>query len=208
MHAIKFLKFLLVLALAGAGAVMAAELSAEDLSRIGQKLDTSAVLRGEFEQSKTLKGFKKPLVSRGNFVMARAKGVQWLTTQPFASTLVITADRLVTQGEGGAGQKMDTRQESGLRAFNETLMAVLMGDVKVLATRFKVEGTQEASGWRLSLVPRDAALLALIARIDIEGDQVVRAIQLHERSGDTNSIRFFAHKNSGLTAAEIGRFGA
>ncbi|MBT9570797.1 MAG: outer membrane lipoprotein carrier protein LolA, partial [Pseudomonas umsongensis] len=176
--------------------------------RIGKKLDTSPVLRGECEQSKTLKGFKKPLVSRGNFVMTRARGVQWLTTQPFASTLVITADRLVTQGEGGAGQKMDTRQEPGLRAFNETLMAVLMGDVKVLAARFKVEGTQDASGWRLSLVPRDATLLAPIARIDIEGDQVVRTIQLHEGSGDTNSIRFFGHKNSGLTTVEIGRFGA
>ncbi|MBC7919169.1 MAG: outer membrane lipoprotein carrier protein LolA [Rhodoferax sp.] len=206
MHAMKFLKFLLILALSGPGAVMAVELSAEELNRIGQKLDTSPVLRGEFEQSKTLKGFKKPLVSRGNFVMARAKGVQWLTTQPFASTLVITADRLVTQGEGGAAQKMDTRQEPGLRAFNETLMAVLIGDVKVLATRFKVEGTQDASGWRLSLVPRDAALLSLIARIDIEGDQVVRAIQLHEGSGDTNRIRFFSHKNSALTTAEIGRF--
>lgn len=208
MRVVKFLRLLLVLALAGTGAVIAAELSAEDLNRIGQKLDTSAVLRGEFEQSKTLKGFKKPLVSRGNFVMARAKGVQWLTTQPFASTLVVTADRLVTQGEGGAAQKMDTRQEPGLRAFNEALMAVLMGDVKVLAARFKVEGTQDASGWRLSLVPREAALLALIARIDIEGDLVVRAIQLHEGSGDTNSIRFFGHKNSALTAAETGRFGA
>jgi hypothetical protein len=208
MRAINFLQLLLVLALTGFSAAMAAELSTQDLNRIGQKLDTSAVLRGEFEQTKTLKGFKKPLVSRGSFVMARAKGVQWLTSHPFASTLVIDADRMVTLGEGNPGQKMDVRQEPGLRAFNEILMAVLVGDMRVLATRFRVEGSQDASGWSISLVPRDATLLALIDRIDVQGDQVVRVIQLHEGSGDTSSIRLFGHQNSGLTAIESERFGS
>ncbi len=45
-----------------------------------------AVLRGEFEQTKTIKGFKRPLVSKGSFVMAAGKGVLWVTAQPFAST--------------------------------------------------------------------------------------------------------------------------
>lgn len=212
MRGVSLLRAFVILALAWGSVTtaQAAELSTESLASIGQRLDNAPVLRGEFEQSKTLKGFKRPLVSRGNFVMARAKGVQWLTTRPFASTLVITADRLVTLGEGGSAQRMDIRQEPGLRAVNETLMALLMGDVKVLAVRFKVEGVvnvPNGQGWRLSLVPRDAALLALIARIEIDGVQHVLNIALHEASGDTNSIRFFDHKNSPLTAIEIGRFG-
>lgn len=207
MRAVIWLRALLLVgACAAAQLALAAELSPEALTSIGLRLDQAPVLRGEFEQSKTLKGFKKPLLSRGSFVMARARGVQWLTTQPFASTLVVTADRLTTLDATGSGQKMDARQEPGLRAFNETLMAVLMGDVKVLATRFKVEGSQDAQGWRLTLVPRDAGLLALMTRIEIEGDQHVRAIQWHEASGDSNSVRFFGHKNTALTAIELGRF--
>jgi len=209
MPALSFLRLFLVLALTwiSTNVALSAELSSEALNRIGQRLDTAAVLRGEFEQSKTLKGFKKPLVSRGNFVIARAKGVQWLTAQPFASTLIITAERFVTLSEGETRQKVDPKQEPGLRAFNETLMALLMGDLKLLAVRFKVGGVQDAKGWRLSLEPREVALLALIARIEIEGDQHVTSIRLHETSGDTNSILFFSHKNSSLTVTEIERFG-
>ena len=206
MHRLNFLRTLLALSCFWLAGVYAAELPPEALIPIGKQLDNSAVLRGEFEQTKTIKGFKKPLVSRGGFVIARGKGVQWATTQPFASTLVITADRLVTINEGGGGQKMDTRQEPGLRAFNETLMAVLMGDIKVLAARFKVEGSVQDTRWHLILTPRDASLAALIARIDIEGDTQVRAIQLHEGAGDTSRLRFFNHKADVLSSAETGRF--
>ena len=200
-------KFLLGLLLAWAAAAQAAELPPEALAGIGQQLDQALVLRGEFEQNKTIKGFKKPLLSRGSFVIARGKGVQWLTAQPFASTLVITPDRLVTINEAGGGQKMDAKQEPGLRAFNETLLGLLGGDVKLLATRFKTEGSAPPGGpWKLSLTPRDAALAALIARIEIEGDQHVRAILLQEASGDLTRIRFSRHQAGSLSAAETGRF--
>jgi hypothetical protein len=65
----------------------AADLQAEVLKR----LDASPVLQGEFEQSKSLKGFKNPLVSKGEFLLARSQGIVWETKQPFASTLVITS---------------------------------------------------------------------------------------------------------------------
>src|SRR5437868_5861786 len=56
---------------------------ATDFTRLlHERLKTAPVLKGEFEQTKTLKGFKNPLVSRGEFLVARGQGVWWHTRQP------------------------------------------------------------------------------------------------------------------------------
>lgn len=176
------------------------------LLEAGNRLDQSEVIRGDFEQTKSIKGFKKPLVSRGQFVIARERGIQWVTLAPFPSTLIVTRERLTTVTEGST-QQLDVRQEPGLRAVNDLLMAVLGGDMKALHARFQVEGgLQGAQGWRMSLVPRDAALSRFIARIEMEGDRHVQSVRMSEASGDENRIRFTRQGHAGLSQAESDRF--
>jgi hypothetical protein len=176
------------------------------LSEASRTLDAAPVLRGDFEQTKVIKGFKKPLVSRGAFVMARAQGVQWVTREPFPSTLVVTRERLLTITDSGT-QQLDTRQEPGLRAVNELLMAVLSGDMRALSSRFRIDGGMAgAPNWRMTLVPKDAGLARFIARIDMDGDRHIQNVRLSEGSGDESRIRFTHQAASTLTAAESGRF--
>ncbi|MCW5220048.1 outer membrane lipoprotein carrier protein LolA [Verminephrobacter aporrectodeae subsp. tuberculatae] len=194
--------------LASAGGPARAQAVPDELAEIDRRLENPAVLRGEFEQTKSIQGFKRPLVSRGSFVMARGRGVQWITAQPFASTLVVTRERLLTLGEAGVSQQIDARQEPGLRALNEMLMALLAGDVQALAARFTAQVTlQGAHGWRLALTPRDAALAGFISRIELEGARHVNAVRLHETSGDASHIRFLNPAASALSPAEAERFG-
>lgn len=175
------------------------------LVEAASRLDQSEVVRGEFEQTKVIKGFKKPLVSRGEFVIARGRGIQWVTLTPFPSTLVVTRDRLTTVTPGGT-QQIDVRQEPGLRAVNDLLMAVLGGDMKALNTRFQLDGgLQGTQGWRMTLVPRDAALSRFIARIEMEGDRHVQFVRMSEASGDENRIRFTRHGHAGLSPIESER---
>ncbi|MES2091240.1 MAG: outer membrane lipoprotein carrier protein LolA [Pseudomonadota bacterium] len=176
------------------------------LTEVSRRLDNPAVLRGEFDQTKTLKGFKRPLLSHGRFVMARDRGIQWITSEPFASTLVVTRERLLTVSDG-VSQQVDTRQEPGLRAVNDMLMALLAGDVKALAGRFQSEGALSGSqGWRLILIPRDTGLARFIARIELEGDRHVTHVRLFEASGDDSHIRFSRQTTTALSQAEAARF--
>lgn len=175
------------------------------LVEAASRLDQSEVVRGEFEQTKVIKGFKKPLVSRGEFVIARGLGIQWMTLTPFPSTLVVTRDRLTTVTPGGT-QQIDVRREPGLRAVNDLLMAVLGGDMKALNTRFQLDGgLQGTQGWRMTLVPRDAALSRFIARIEMEGDRHVQFVRMSEASGDENRIRFTRQGHAGLSPLESER---
>jgi outer membrane lipoprotein-sorting protein len=151
-------------------------------------------VRGQFKQEKTVAGFKKPLVSRGDFLLARDQGVLWNTRSPFASTLTLTRKSLsAEQGTGGAAYRLDSTKEPALAAVNELLFALLAGDVASLQKRFKVEGELVgAAGWKLELTPTDAGLARIFKHVHLEGDGYVRQVRLDETRGDTSLITFDA----------------
>jgi outer membrane lipoprotein-sorting protein len=178
------------------------------LERVRQHLADAPVQRGEFEQRKTVRGFKHPLVSRGDYLVARERGIVWRTREPFASTLVVTRERLLArQADGSVTTRLEARDEPALRAINETLFALMTTDFRVLMERFRIEGVMQGENWRLTLTPRDAALTNWITGIDIEGDRYLRQVTLREAQGDSSVLRFSAPSVSqSLTPEEEARF--
>ena len=173
------------------------------------RLKTSPVLKGEFEQAKTLKGFKNPLVSKGEFLVARGQGVWWHTQQPFESTLVVTKTRLFTRNpDGSASNLMDAQAEPGLRQVNELIFSLLSADIDVLADKFTIAAQPVgAAGWSLVLTPRDVNLAKFLVRATLAGDHDVQTVRIDEARGDVTQIRF-AHQvpSAALTADEAARF--
>jgi len=151
----------------------AAEPASPLLREVRQRLTHEAVVRGSFEQRKTVKGFRNPLLSSGNFVVARQRGVLWRTLAPFPATLVVTRDRvLARQADGSVARRLSASEEPAVRAISETLFGVMAADLSALAQRFEISG--DAGGreaWRLLLLPRDAALARWIQRVEMEGDR-------------------------------------
>lgn len=183
------------------------------LARIRQRLQTAPVLRGQFEQVKRVKGFKNPLVSRGDFLIARDHGIVWHTLTPFESTLVVTRDRLQSrQADGSVSSQLDAREEPGVRAVNALLFALMAADLETLSQRFHIQGTvvgeaTAAQDWRISLSPRDAALAQWLSRVELQGDRFVRSATLIEARGDESLIRFSAQATAErLSPAEVLRF--
>lgn len=190
---------------AGRAAAGPAAASAEALAaRLRQRLSDAPVQRGQFEQRKTVAGFKHPLVSRGDYLFARERGVVWRTREPFASTLVLTRDRLVSRTDDGRGgtPAADTQQSPALRVVNSLMFALLAADLAALGERFRMEGEVPAQGpWRVVLSPRDAALGAWIQHIELQGDRQVQAVQWREPSGDETHLKLSGQS----TAAQLDR---
>ena len=183
---------------------------ATDVARLlHERLKVAPVLKGEFEQTKTLKGFRNPLVSRGEFLVARGQGVWWHTLQPFESTLVVTKTRLFTRNAGGsAGNLMDAQAEPGLQQVNELIFSLLAADLDVLADKFTVAAQPVgAAGWTLTLTPRDPNLAKFLVRATLSGERDVQAVRIEEARGDSTQIRFSRQVPSGALAPdEAARF--
>lgn len=197
-----------------AGPVLAAPAAASaptaDFVRlIHERLKVSPVLKGEFEQTKTLRGFKNPLVSHGEFLVARGQGVWWHTQQPFESTLVVTRTKLFTRNaDGSANNLMDAQAEPGLQQVNELIFSLLAADPDVLADKFTVVAQPVgAAGWTLTLTPRDANVAKFLVRATLTGDRDVQAVRIEEAHGDSTQIRFSRQvPSAALAADEAARF--
>lgn len=177
---------------------------------VRDRLAQPAVLRGRFEQSKQLEGFDQPLVSRGDFLLVRDRGVAWDTREPFASTTLLTRDRLLTRlPDGSQRVLLDAGQSPGTAAVNALLMALVSGDLEALAERFTLEETVDGdAGWQLRLQPRDDALRQVFSRIRLQGDRFVREVRLEEAGGDVTTLRFLELTDTPAqpSVAEAARF--
>ncbi|HXU93869.1 MAG TPA: outer membrane lipoprotein carrier protein LolA [Gallionella sp.] len=185
-----------LLALVFMNIAFAADVSADPstglIALVQARLDQPELLRGRFVQQKSVKGFKKPLISGGDFTIWRGHGLLWHTQKPFESMLELRRDRLsVTQANGRSGYKLDGEREPGLRAVNELVFALFSGDIAMLKKYFHMQG--ELSGkqdWTLVLTPLDAGLMRAFKRVELSGDRYVRRVRLDEASGDSSVISF------------------
>jgi hypothetical protein len=165
-------------------------LAVAPVARIQSMLAKPKLLCGNFEQTKHLEGFKKPLVSNGRFCVAAVKGVVWRTLQPFPSTLRLTKDEIVqVQGERVA-MRMDARQEPMVRTINSVLFALLAGDLTQLETMFDVDGSIRGESWGVFLKAREPGVAKVVAGVQIEGAEFVRNITILGAGGDRTGIAF------------------
>jgi hypothetical protein len=193
MRACRFAQVALALVVLMVAAILAPRtvLAADPLPAIAARLADAPVVRGRFEQTRRLAGFSKPLVSRGDFLVARSRGLVWQVREPVPSSLVVTPARLALRGADGSLQReVRTDSQPGMQAVAQAMLAVLNGDVAALSERFTVDARLEGrGGWALTLVPRDAGMRRAFARIEIAGDRFVRQLRLEEESGDSTAIR-------------------
>lgn len=156
---------------------------------VRERLQQPEWLRGEFTQTKKVPGFAKPLVSTGNFVAARGRGVLWRTLKPFASELRLTQNEIrATQG-GQTAMRLDAAREPAVRLITTLMFSLLNGDVSGLADVFEVTGSTKGASWQLSLAPKPGALQQVLKKVELEGDGFVRRIQLFEANGDESLIQ-------------------
>ncbi len=183
--------------------------AAPDLAQsVRERLVQAPVLRGEFEQQKQVQGFSKPLISRGSFVVARERGVLWLTKTPFASQLRLTRDEIKATQNGAVAFRLDASKEPSVRVINGLMFALLNGDIGGLAEHFKIEGSVNGKAWQLHLAPRSSALAKLMTNVELSGEAQVRSIRITEANGDTTAIRFSAQSTepAQLTSDEARQF--
>jgi len=180
--------------------------SRPSLVRVCDRIRDDAIVRGSFSQVKTLARLSKSFISRGRFVFAVDRGILWELDTPFASTTIITGDRLVQRDPDGKTSILDGSANPMFRRFAETLQAVFAGNLAVIEEQFDLyfEGQAETQ-WRLGLVPKDATVRGVIASLEISGDTHLREVLLTEADQDTVRYTFTDIQSAGALTPDEAR---
>ncbi|HEV2613444.1 MAG TPA: outer membrane lipoprotein carrier protein LolA [Gammaproteobacteria bacterium] len=189
----KFMKKLIfsLLLLIFSGSVFASA----PIAQIQAMLDKSPILCGNFNQTKTLIGISKPLLSNGTFCVNAKTGVVWKTLHPFPNTVKLTRDD-ITQIQGNQTvMQLSAQQEPVVKMINSVLFSLLAGDFSQLDKTFILNGNIKNNTWHVSLVARDKALAKVIGNITLDGNTHVNKVMIHESNGDQTLITFSDIKN-------------
>ncbi|MCL2294643.1 MAG: outer membrane lipoprotein carrier protein LolA [Spirochaetes bacterium] len=170
-------------------------------------LAKNQIVRGSFEQEKTLSRHNRSLKSSGNFIIASELGMVWETLRPFPSALTLGRDYLVQSRPGGQRTVLGAQGNETFIRLAEVISMVFTGNAQGLLDNFEVYYFGNAANWELGLLPRDRTIASFAARITMKGDAVIRSIFIYEQNGDTIKYVLSNHNfPSELTEHEISFF--
>lgn len=172
------------------------------LAAIRQQLDPAPVVRGHFEQDKTLAGFDLPLRSSGRFCFSRDHGVIWQIEQPFAATVVITSEHLRERDGDGDWRQTDSARQPAIAMIHRLSQALMGADLGQLGEHFALQAQSQADQWQLQLSPLDGPMAEFLSQARVRGQATVQQLTLIETGGDRTDIRLQGEPAPALRADE------
>ncbi|WP_432218356.1 outer membrane lipoprotein carrier protein LolA [Pseudomonas kribbensis] len=160
--------------------------NAFDLQQLSDQLAKPDVIHGQFIQEKHLRALPQPLISKGNFVLAKHYGLLWLLKTPLQQDYRINAKGIARRDV--SGWQLLPGKSAGAEQ-NRLFLAVLQGDSSGLQRDFELALSGDAQQWHLTLTPRSVLLKQVFNQINITGGTLVNTIELLETQGDSTVLR-------------------
>ena len=168
-------------------------------------LEKGQILRGKFEQLRTLKGFDAPLKSTGSFTLVPGRGLIWRTEAPFAMTTIMSPTGLIQEMAGRETMRAPAARLPFMSKLYGMLGGALGGDWQALSGAFNVSRKSDAKGWQVTLVPLKADDPNMPLRsIGLQGRKFVEEVDMAKPNGDRERLVLFDQKldAAALTAEE------
>jgi len=143
------------------------------------------LIKGRFEQEKTLSRLNRVLKSSGNFIITSNMGMVWDTIIPVPTTLTLGRDFLIQSRPGGQRTLLSAQGNETFLRMAQVISTVFSGNSAGLLDNFEVYFSGGADSWEMGLIPKNNAINSFAERIILKGDTVIRSIQIAEQNGDS-----------------------
>jgi len=174
-----------------------------------------AVTRATFQQTREIKGMRRPLRSSGQLLVSAEHGLWWRQEKPFALTLVLTPTHMSQTLDGSQPEVVTAASNPRLFQFNKLLVALFRGDAAVLEKSFRRVRVREAQllgcipdPWLVELVPTVSPLDKVFKKITLTGfGKNIECAKLEDTQGDITQLFFSKTSHTPLTDDEKKLFG-
>lgn len=170
------------------------------VARPVQALELEALLGGAaqserrevaFEETKTIAGMTKPLISRGQLIYEPGGRLIKRIETPRRETAILDEDRLtILDADDDEVATIDLWMQRDLQLVFIGLQAVFSGDAAALRSAFDIEIGGDAGKWRMQLTPKPDEGELRLDQVVVSGKaRQIASFEVRERDGDTSVIR-------------------
>ena len=140
-------------------------------------------------ETKSIAMLDQPVESSGELFYTAPDTLEKRTVKPKPETMRVEGDKLVIE-RGRQKYRLQLQDYPELAAFIDSIRGTLAGDRKALERTYQLSLEGSASAWTLQLVPLNAKMKQVVARIRISGVRdEVRSIDVSQTDGDSSQMR-------------------
>ena len=149
-----------------------------------QSLSENKASRADFVEKKYLAALDRPLESSGELIYVAPARLEKRTIKPKPELLIVDGGTL-TIVRNGARRSIALASFPEVAVFTQSIRATLAGDLETLSRDYRVEVDGSAALWRLTLLPSDPKIAALVSRVTVTGrDKRIDAIEVLQADGN------------------------
>ena len=149
-----------------------------------QTLAANKASRADFVEKKYLAALDRPLESSGELNFVAPSRLEKRTIKPKPEVLIVEGGTLTIE-RNGTRRSIALASFPEVSAFTESIRATLAGDLDALSRDYRVEVDGSLAQWRLTLLPSDPKIAALVSRVTVTGrDRRIDAIEVLQADGN------------------------
>ena len=172
-----------------------------DVNDLQQQLAQSTLVRGYFQQVRTMQMFSQPLLTSGSFLLDHEQGLLWQQTKPFPITLTLTKNKL-RQSINSETQVMTDAENPMSFYFTRVFLSLFKGDTDTIKESFSLDLSGDKEAWTLVLIPTTSPIDSVFKSIKVEGGIYINRVVLSEVRGDVTEMIFLKQSNQPVTLTE------
>lgn len=164
-----------------------------DFKTVLTHLPKGGVLKAKFTQKRYLSGIPQPIKSTGDIILWNGKGLLWNTVEPFANTILLTAQGIF-QVENGQKTSLTANQGNhNQKVLLDLISHILNGSFEDIE-QFKAEplAALAPSQWKVRLLPPQN-IKSFISSIIVEGGSYITGITINRSNADKDEITLTQH---------------
>lgn len=160
------------------------EAAALDVGELMTTLARSTHGAATFTEKKYLAILDAPVESSGELRFVPPARLEKLTLKPSRERLVLDGDVLTVE-RGRRTHVLALKDYPEVAGMIESIRATLAGDRSALERVYQLSVSGSRARWSLALIPRDARIARVVARIRIDGAEGdVHAVEIVQADGD------------------------
>ena len=165
-------------------------ITAEQLMKLLAATKTSRV---DFVDRKYLASLDRPLESSGQMTFTAPSRLEKRTDKPKPETLIVDGNTLSIE-RNGSRRSISLSSYPEVSAFTESIRATLAGDYAALARDYRVAVDGSLAQWRLTLLPSDQKIAAVVSRVTINGrNERIDSFEVLQADGNRSVTTIVPH---------------
>lgn len=178
---------LLILSLALTAGMTSVSNAAEwDIDQLMRTLAQTRSGHASFIEKKSIAILEKPVESSGELFYSAPDRLEKRTLKPKAESMLLDHGTLTIE-QKGKQHVLQLQSYPEIAAFIDSIRGTLAGDRKALERTYKLNLEGDEQNWTLMLLPLDAKMKKVVARIRISGERnELRNIEINQADGDSS----------------------